>query len=94
MRGDPVDGSEIKQSRRWGEPQPAFLEINIRNNRLHERHQRDPPISPFDFQQIVAGADQISDGADGWSLDLKSDAETNEVEQVEFTVVQWGTVMG
>ena len=55
---------QIHQPRRWGQQKPAVLEMNLWNNRLHERNEQLAAIASLDLQQVIAATDEIGHGAD------------------------------
>ena len=67
--------------------------MHIRNDRFDKGNECDASIGTSDFKEIIASAKKVGDGADVRSLTLKPNAETDEVEQVKFTIVEGGTIV-
>ena len=55
---------KIHQSRGWGQQEPAVVEMDRWNDRLHEGYEQRAAIASLDLQKVVPATDQIGHCAD------------------------------
>lgn len=84
---------ELEQPWRGSHQQPALIEMNFRHDGFNKRDQKRAAIWALNFKEVVPRRNQILNCAQTAPFRVQPDFETDQIEQMEFTLLKGGSIV-